>query len=82
MSEKLNGAELAKGEAGEEEEWRYGPVRSAAAACGHRRFCLTSSCRSEFAKKTEVEEMRERHEAVLLLWVRGVTVWLTLLTLG
>nr|POF21193.1 uncharacterized protein, mitochondrial [Quercus suber] len=40
-----------------------GPVRSAAAACGRRRFRLTSSCRSEFAEKTEVEEMRERREA-------------------
>ena len=78
----MNGAELAKGEAGEKEEWRYGPVRSAAVACGCRRFCLTSSCSFEFAEKTEVEEMRERHEAVLLLWVRGVIVWLTLLTLG
>ena len=67
---------------GEEEEWRYGPVRSAAAECGRRQFCLTSSCQSEFAEKTKVEEMRERREAVLLLWVRGVTNWLTLLTLG
>ena len=34
LSEKVNVAESAKGEAGEEEEWRYGQVRSAAAACG------------------------------------------------
>ena len=44
ISEKLNGAESAKGEAGEKEEWRYGPVRSAAVACGRRWFRLTSSC--------------------------------------
>ena len=67
---------------GEEEEWRYGSVRSTAAECGRCQFRLTSSCQSKFVEKTEVEEMRERREAVLLLWVRGLTVWLTLLTLG
>ena len=37
-----------------------------------------SSCRSELAEKTKVEEMGERREAVAM----GETVWLTLLTLG
>ena len=41
QSEKVNGAESMKGEAGEEEEWRYGPVRLTAAACGRRPFRLT-----------------------------------------
>ena len=47
QSEKVNGAESMKGEAGEEEEWRYGSVRSAAAACGRHPFRLTSSYWSE-----------------------------------
>ena len=38
-----------------------------------------SSCWSEFAEKTEVEEMRERREAVVTV---GETIWLTLLMLG
>ena len=50
-------------------------MRSAAAACGRRRFRLTSFRRSEFAEKTEVEEMRERREAVLLLLVKGVRLF-------
>ena len=40
QSEKVNGAESMKGEAGEEEEWRYGSVRFVVAACGRRRFRL------------------------------------------
>ena len=40
LSEKVNGAESATGEAGEEEEWRYGWVIFVAATCGHRRFRL------------------------------------------
>ena len=65
LSEKLNGKESVKGEAGEEEEWRYGPMRLMATACGHRQFRLTNSCWSEFAEKTEVEEIRERQRLLL-----------------
>ena len=39
------------------------------------RFRLTSFRRSEFAEKTNVEEMRERREAILLLWVRGLRLF-------
>ena len=67
--------QISEGGSGWRGEWRYGPVRSAAAACGHRRFRLTSFRWSEFVEKTEVEEMRERHEAVLLLLVKGVRLF-------
>ena len=48
--------ELAKGEAGEEKEWRYGLIRSAVVAYGCRRFHFTSSCQSGVLRKIEVEE--------------------------
>ena len=34
LSKRVNGAESAKGEGGEEEEWRYGQVRSMTTTCG------------------------------------------------
>ena len=56
MSEKVNEKESEKGEVGEKEERRYGPVRSAAAACEVARF----SCRFEVLRKREVRRLRCR----------------------
>ena len=70
LSEKLNGAKSTKGVTGEEEEWTYGPVRSAAATCGRRRFCLTGFCRSGVLRKTKVEEDERGLAWLCVVWVR------------
>ena len=62
--------ESTKGEAGEEEEWRYGPVRSATAACGRRPFRLTRSCWSEpqnLRLRRRFEEFEERESELMCL---------------
>ena len=74
----MNGAESAKGEAGEEEEWRYGPVRSTAAACGRHPFHLTRSCRSEpqnLRLRRRFEECEERESEGLSSWSGEIDGW-------
>ena len=63
LSEKVNGAESATGEAGEEEEWRYGPVRSAAAACGRCRFCLFTQALADLSLLRKQRWRRGEREA-------------------
>ena len=63
-------AKLAKGEVGEEEEWRYGLVRSAVVAYGRRRFRFTSSCQSGVLRKIEVEEDERGLAWLCAIWVR------------